>query len=93
MLWSSRRILTGKGLRCKIRIRSLAVECNRPAKRYFQTCRGFDLGEIVCCKNHAEGIRAQGVELTPCPRKPGAVHETKDGVVSRSTDLEREDGK
>lgn len=29
----------------------------------------------------------------PLPPLPGAVHETKDGVASRSTDLEREDGK
>lgn len=63
MIWSSRRILGTKGLRCPVRVRRLDVECGRPAKRYAQTCKGFDLGLITCCKNHARMLEDQGVEL------------------------------
>jgi len=63
MLWSSRKILSTKGLRCKIHVRAIGNECQRPAKVYDQTCKGFDLGQITCCKNHARLLEKQGITL------------------------------
>jgi hypothetical protein len=62
-VWSSRKRLGNKGLRCKIHIRAIGDECQRPAKVYSQTCRGFDLGNITCCKNHASLLEKQGITL------------------------------
>jgi len=62
-IWGSRRVLGTNGLRCKIRIGRLDVECGRPAKEYAQTCNGFELGLITCCKGHAKMCERQGVTL------------------------------
>jgi hypothetical protein len=72
MLWSSRKKLGAKGLRCKIVICPHAAPsfvCNRPARRYACEKRGFDLGVIDCCSGHAKVHEKQGITMKLIDRR------------------------
>jgi len=75
-MWSKRPKSGVKGLRCKIFVQGLTVQCNRPARRYGQQVKAFwnedepqDVGVIDCCKNHALKLQKQGVILTLIDRR------------------------
>jgi hypothetical protein len=72
-MWGKRPKPGGKGLRCNIVVVGLArgssYKCDRPAKRYACEKRGFDLGIIDCCKNHAAKHEKQGITMKLIDRR------------------------
>jgi hypothetical protein len=56
MIWSSRKRLGAKGLRCAVKVQERdgnEVTCGRPAKRYGVVYRGLQGEPVQMCKNHA----------------------------------------
>lgn len=80
-MWGKRKEVKAgdKKLRCKVQVtyNKGFIACDRPAKRYACEKRGYDLGVIECCINHARLHEKQGISMNVIDRRTGRVADRK----------------